>query len=58
MSLLLAGQLMLEHVGRHDQAQRLWVAIDHVINQENIRTPDLGGRASTHEFAEAVARRL
>ncbi len=58
VSLLLASRIMLEHVGRHDQAQRLWVAIDHAINQENIRTPDLGGRASTHQFAEAVARHL
>jgi len=49
---------MLEHVGRRDLAQRLRDAIDRVINQDNIRTRDIGGRASTREFAEAVARRL
>ena len=58
MSLLLAAALMLEHVERRDSAQRLRDAIDGVINRDNIRTRDIGGRASTREFAEAVARRL
>ena len=58
MSLLLAAALMLEHVGQRDSAQRLRDAIDGVINRENIRTRDIGGRASTREFAEAVARCL
>lgn len=57
-ALLLAGGLMLQHVGRHDQSERLTAAIDQAIKQDNIRTADLGGRASTHEFAEAVSRRL
>ncbi|HYZ31849.1 MAG TPA: isocitrate/isopropylmalate family dehydrogenase [Crenalkalicoccus sp.] len=58
VSLLLAAGMMLEHVGRHDAARRLRAAIDRTINQDNIRTRDIGGRASTREFAEAVARRL
>jgi isocitrate dehydrogenase (NAD+) len=58
VSLLLAAGLMLEHVGRLDLAQRLGAAIDITINQDNIRTRDLGGRASTREFAEAIARRV
>jgi isocitrate dehydrogenase (NAD+) len=58
VSLLLSAGLMLEHVGRGDDALRLRRAVDRVINQDNIRTRDLGGRASTREFAEAVARRL
>jgi isocitrate dehydrogenase (NAD+) len=58
VSLLLATGLMLEHVGWRDLAQRLRGAIDNVINQDNIRTRDIGGRASTREFAEAVVRRL
>jgi isocitrate dehydrogenase (NAD+) len=58
VSLLFAAGLMLEHVGRRDLAQRLRVAIEARLNQDNIRTRDLGGRASTQEFAEAVARRV
>jgi isocitrate dehydrogenase (NAD+) len=58
VSLLLAGGLMLEHVGQRDPAQRLRQAIDDVINQDHIRTADLHGRASTRDFAEAIARHL
>jgi isocitrate dehydrogenase (NAD+) len=58
VSLLLSGGLMLEHVGQRGLAQRLRQAIDGVIKQDNIRTADLGGRASTRDFAEAIVRRL
>jgi isocitrate dehydrogenase (NAD+) len=58
VSLLLATGLMFEHVGRSEAADRLRAAIKTTLNQDNIRTPDIGGRASTREFAEAVTRRL
>ena len=58
VSLLLAAGLMLEHVGRPAAADRLRAAIKTTLNQDDIRTPDIGGRASTREFAEAVTRRL
>jgi isocitrate dehydrogenase (NAD+) len=58
VSLLLAAGLMLEHVGRRDLVQRLNAAIDTAINRDNMRTRDLGGRASTGKFAEAVARHV
>jgi isocitrate dehydrogenase (NAD+) len=58
VSLLLAAGLMLEHVGRQDLAERLRAGIDGAINQDNVRTGDMGGRASTREFAAAIARRV
>lgn len=58
VSLLLATALMLEHVGQGDAAAHLRTAIVSTINRDNVRTPDMGGRASTHEFAAAVARHL
>jgi isocitrate dehydrogenase (NAD+) len=58
VSLLLATGLMLEHVGRRELADRLRTAIESTLNQDKIQTPDIGGRASTREFADAVARRL
>jgi isocitrate dehydrogenase (NAD+) len=58
VSLLLATGLMLEHVGRLDLAQRLRGAIDAAVNSDKVRTRDLGGAASTMEFAAAVARRV
>jgi isocitrate dehydrogenase (NAD+) len=58
ISLLLAIGLMLDHVDRPDLATRLRTAIDRTVNEDKTRTRDLGGSASTHQFAEAVARRL
>ncbi|HLI19876.1 MAG TPA: isocitrate/isopropylmalate family dehydrogenase [Stellaceae bacterium] len=58
VSLLLAAGLMLEHVGRLDLAQRLRAAIDTAINQDKVRTGDMGGKASTQEFAAAIAKRV
>ena len=56
--LLLAAGLMLDHVGRVDLAQRLRGAVDAVLTQDNVRTGDLGGAASTAEFARAVVARV
>ena len=58
VSLLLASALMLEHVGQDQSAGRLRAALHATINQDNLRTPDLGGSASTRQFATAVAQRL
>src|SRR4051794_15751301 len=56
-ALLLAAGLMLDHVGRTDLACRLRGGIIDVLNQDNVRTRDFGGAASTQEFAQAVSRR-
>ncbi len=56
-ALMLAAGLMLDHVGHVDLAARLRRAIDETLNQDGIRTGDLGGTASTQQFAQAVARR-
>jgi len=58
IALLLAIGLMLDHVEREDLARRLRAAIDRTVNEDKIRTGDLGGSASTRAFAEAVAKRL
>jgi isocitrate dehydrogenase (NAD+) len=57
-SLLLSAGLMLDHVGRADQADRLRTAIADVLQTDAVRTPDIGGTASTAEFAQAIVRRL
>ena len=58
LAMLLAAALMLEHVGRGDLATRLRAAADATLTTDGIRTRDLGGSASTMEFAEVVIRRL
>jgi isocitrate/isopropylmalate dehydrogenase len=57
-ALLLAAGLMLDHVGRANQAERLRGALDEVLNTDKIRTGDLGGSASTRDFTDAVVRRV
>jgi isocitrate dehydrogenase (NAD+) len=57
-ALLLAAGLMLDHVGLPEHARALRAAIDMTLVQDRTRTADLGGRASTMEFARAVAQRV
>ena len=58
VSLLLASALMLEHVGQQSSAERLRAALRATITEDKLKTPDLGGSASTQQFAAAVARRV
>jgi len=58
LALLLAAALMLKHVNKEDLAQRLQVAIDAALKIDGIRTGDLGGKASTNDFANAIIKRL
>lgn len=57
-ALMLASAMMLEHVNHHDLAIRLKKAITTVLQEDNIMTADLGGKASTREYTEAVIKRL
>ncbi|MEA2731594.1 MAG: isocitrate dehydrogenase, partial [Acetobacteraceae bacterium] len=57
-ALLLAAGLMLDHVGLVDHARHLRTAIDRVLNEDKIRTGDLGGKASTGDFASALVQRI
>jgi isocitrate dehydrogenase (NAD+) len=55
---MLAAAMMLDHLEELKPARRIRAAIEQVIVQDNIRTRDLGGTASTVEFGDAVARRV
>jgi isocitrate dehydrogenase (NAD+) len=55
MALLLSGVLMLRHINEGAIADRVMAALGRVLSS-GVRTPDLGGTASTMEFAEAVCR--
>lgn len=56
-ALMLSSALMLEHLGEMDAGRRMRDAVVNTIRVDQIRTGDLGGSASTMEFAKAVARR-
>jgi tartrate dehydrogenase/decarboxylase/D-malate dehydrogenase len=49
-----AGALMLEHLGRRDLHDRIVSAIERVVANGRMRTPDLGGTATTKDVADAV----
>jgi len=57
-ALLLSAVLMLRHIGENPTADRIVHALGQVIAEGNTRTPDLGGRATTREFADAVCKML
>jgi isocitrate dehydrogenase (NAD+) len=58
LAVMLAAAMMLDHVARNDLANRMRTAIDQTLNEDKVRTGDLGGTASTKEFAQAVIKRL
>ena len=57
-ALLLASAMMLEHCNLPELAVRLRKAIADTLNLDNIRTGDLGGRATTAEFTRALVQRI
>ncbi len=57
-ALLLSAMLMLRHIGERAAADRIVHALNQVMAAGTSRTPDLGGRASTSEFAGAVCKML
>jgi isocitrate dehydrogenase (NAD+) len=58
LALLLAASMMLDHIDRSDLAHQLRKAINQTLNEDQVRTGDLGGKASTKDFAQAIVRRL
>jgi isocitrate dehydrogenase (NAD+) len=58
MALLHSAVLMLRHIDEGAIADRIMAALAAVLGDGTIRTRDLGGTASTMEFAEALCRRL
>jgi len=54
---ILSAAMMLEWLGYVEAAGSMWRAVEEVLSS-GIVTPDLGGSATTIEFAEAVASRV
>jgi isocitrate dehydrogenase (NAD+) len=58
LALLLAATMMLDHIDRSELAHQLRKAIHQTLKEDKVRTGDLGGTASTKEFAQAIVGRL
>jgi isocitrate dehydrogenase (NAD+) len=57
-AMLLAACMMLEHIGEADAGNRIRAALQHTVSERRTLTPDLGGTASTNDFAHAVIAHL
>src|SRR5262245_2938590 len=49
-----AGAMMLGHLGHPDSQESILAAIEKVLSTGNVKTPDLGGKATTIEMTRAV----
>ena len=49
-----SGAMLLRHLGEHDAAAMVEAAVDRVLREAAVRTPDLGGTSSTDDVAAAV----
>jgi isocitrate dehydrogenase (NAD+) len=57
-AVMLAGVMLLEHIGERTAADRLVTAVRETIGSREAVTPDLGGSATTRMFTGAVLKRL
>jgi tartrate dehydrogenase/decarboxylase/D-malate dehydrogenase len=53
-----SGQLLLDHLGEQEAAVTLMRAIEEVLAAGEMRTPDLGGTATTRQLGEAIRTHL
>jgi isocitrate dehydrogenase (NAD+) len=57
-ALIQAAALLCDHVGQPDVGRRVQEAVERVIVGGQVRTPDLGGEATTAELTDAVVAEL
>ena len=57
-AVMLAGSMLLEHIGERTASGRLITAIREAIASKEAVTPDLGGSATSRMFTNAVLQRL
>ncbi|MCB1739722.1 MAG: tartrate dehydrogenase, partial [Gammaproteobacteria bacterium] len=50
-----SSAMMLEHLGHQDAADAIVRAIERILKERSVRTPDLGGQATTVELGKAIA---
>ncbi|KAI0068997.1 mitochondrial NAD-homo-isocitrate dehydrogenase LysB [Artomyces pyxidatus] len=53
-----SAALMLRHLGYQKGGDRIDAAVNQVIEEGEVLTPDLGGRSSTDEVVEAVLKKI
>ena len=57
-ALLLSSIMMLQHMGLNQHADKIQNAIFATLAEGKALTGDLGGKAKTHEYADAIIKKL
>ncbi|KAK0126618.1 isocitrate dehydrogenase (NAD(+)) idh1 [Cadophora gregata] len=57
-AMILSGSMLLRHLGLDEHANRISKAVYDVIADGNVRTRDMGGESSTHQFTRAVLDKM
>ncbi len=57
-ALLWSACMMLEFLGQNDVAAKIRKAVDSVLNEGKVLTPDLHGTAKTEEYCDAIIAKL
>jgi isocitrate dehydrogenase (NAD+) len=55
IAMILSGAMLLRHIGERERAQAIESAVEAVLEREDVRTPDLGGRSTTSQVADTIA---
>jgi isocitrate dehydrogenase (NAD+) len=57
-AMILAGCMLLDHIGQQDTADRIRTAVEDTLRARESITPDLGGKGTTDSYANAIIARL
>ncbi|KAG4031368.1 hypothetical protein MFRU_009g01460 [Monilinia fructicola] len=57
-AMILSGSMLLRHLGLDDHANRISKAVYDVIAEGAVRTRDMGGNNSTHQFTRAILDKM
>jgi isocitrate dehydrogenase (NAD+) len=58
VAMIQASVMMLDHISEKPAAKRISAALEKVLVEGAIKTPDLGGNATTKKFADAIIREI
>jgi len=58
MAMILSAVLMLQHINEHEATNKIRTALENVLREGKILTRDLGGEATTSEFADAIVEKM
>ncbi len=53
-----SAAMMLEHLGQEEASQAIVTAIEKVLKESDVKTPDMGGKATTEDLGQAIEAAL